>query len=450
MIKQLINKMEAEMFGDFIKNKTNYLFLYKSLLGAFYGVDPWINEDKVEFILKDVSQRERVLAKFFLLCESIEREKLSFVIGEKNTQFLIDCGYAYIDDDNKVIPDNYVLIPIENKLFVVNPPYKKFRNGKKVPDLYVGADSLKLINFFKGEKRESLLDLCSGSGIIGISLSDYVDKIDFVEIREDVIDVLKFNLLINRISEERVEVKKSDLYDKLGNKKYDYIVTNPPFIPTPKDNLLPICGDGGIDGMDIIRRILKDLTKYLKPDGRFYMVLEAIGDENKPFVVDLFKEKDIKGTVNVSLFNRQLIEEQARVSAIISKDMFDNLESVKELYDLWMNSFESFKATYVYPTLIEYILSDAVELNVYKNYEEMNRALSYKAKEEIEIEQLQKTMYRVITKSGSFIVDNEMLNFIGTGEVKFLNDLIKIDSSKYFEYLKNIRYLKDKGIIDIV
>lgn len=85
MIKQLINKFEAEIFGDFIKNKTNYLFLYKSLLGAFYGIDPWINEDKVEFILKDVSQKDRILANFFLLCESIEREKLSFAIGDKNT-----------------------------------------------------------------------------------------------------------------------------------------------------------------------------------------------------------------------------------------------------------------------------------------------------------------------------------------------------------------------------
>lgn len=449
MIKQSINKTCAETFGDFIKNKTNYLFVYKSLLGAFYGIDPWINEKKVEFILKNVSNKDSVLAKFFLLCESVEKEQLSLVIGDINTQFLIDSGYAYTDNDI-IIPDNYVLIPIKNKLLVVNPPYKKFRNGKKVPDLYVGADSLKLINYFKGEKRETLLDLCSGSGIIGIALSDYVNKIDFVEIREDVIDVLKFNLLINRISEERVEVKKSDLYEELANKKYNYIVTNPPFIPTPEDNLLPVCGDGGIDGMDIIRRILKDLTKYLKQDGRFYMVLEAIGDDNKPFVVDLFDDKNTKGIVNVSLFSRQLIEEQARVSAMVSKDMFDGSKNTKELYDLWMNSFEVLNATYVYPTLIEYIPSDDMEFNLYKNYEEMDRTLSYKAKEDIKIEQIQKTMYRIITKYSSFIADDEMLNLIGTGEVKSLNDLIRVDSSRYFEYLKNIRYLNDKGIIDII
>ena len=101
--------------------------------------------------------------------------------------------------------------------------------------------------------------------------------------------------------------------------------------------------------MDIIRRILKDLTKYLKQDGRFYMVLEAIGDDNKPFVVDLFDDKNTKGIVNVSLFSRQLIEEQARVSAMVSKDMFDGSKNTKELYDLWMNSFEVLNATYVYP-----------------------------------------------------------------------------------------------------
>ncbi len=240
------------------------------------------------------------------------------------------------------------------------------------------------------------------------------------------------------------------MYEELANKKYDYIVTNPPFIPTPEDNLLPVCGDGGIDGMDIIRRILKDLTKYLKQDGRFYMVLEAIGDDNKPFVVDLFDDKNTKGIVNVSLFSRQLIEEQARVSAMVSKDMFDGSKNTKELYDLWMNSFEVLNATYVYPTLIEYIPSDDMEFNLYKNYEEMDRTLSYKAKEDIKIEQIQKTMYRIITKYSSFIADDEMLNLIGTGEVKSLNDLIRVDSSRYFEYLKNIRYLNDKGIIDII
>ncbi len=80
----------------------------------------------------------------------------------------------------------------------------------------------------------------------------------------------------------------------------------------------------------------------------------------------------------------------------------------------------------------------------------MDRTLSYKAKEDIKIEQIQKTMYRIITKYSSFIADDEMLNLIGTGEVKSLNDLIRVDSSRYFEYLKNIRYLNDKGIIDII
>lgn len=131
MIKQSINKTCAETFGDFIKNKTNYLFVYKSLLGAFYGIDPWINEEKVEFILKNVSHKDYVLAKFFLLCESVEKEQLSLAIGDRNTQFLIDSGYAYTDNDI-IIPDNYVLIPINNKLLVVNPPYKKFRKRNTI------------------------------------------------------------------------------------------------------------------------------------------------------------------------------------------------------------------------------------------------------------------------------------------------------------------------------
>ena len=76
--------------------------------------------------------------------------------------------------------------------------------------------------------------------------------------------------------------------------------------------------------------------------------------------------------------------------------------------------------------------------------------MSYKISEKVEVEPVEKTMYRVITDVSSFIADNEMRELIGDGEVKTLNDLIKKDSSRYFEYLKNIKYLNDKGIIDIV
>ena len=154
---------------------------------------------------------------------------------------------------------------------------------------------------------------------------------------------------------------------------------------------------------------------------------------------------------NYILTTRQVIEEQAKVSAIISKDMFDSLEGTKELYDLWMKLFETLGATYVYPVLFEYILSDDdIKINIFRNYEDIDRTLSYKMREKTEIKPVEKTMYRVITDMRSFIADSEMRELIGDGEIKTLNDLIKKDSSRYFEYLESIRYLNNKGIIDIV
>ncbi len=450
MIKDRVDALKAARFGDFIKNKTNYIFMYKSLSGPFYGLEPWINENKVDFVLSGVSDIDKIMAKFFLFSENVEYEELKTCLGIEYINFLLDSGYAYIDG-KYIIPDNYVLIPIRNKLFVVNPPYRKFRNGKKVPDLYVGADSLKLINFVKTEKGLKILDLCSGVGIIGISLIDHVKKVDFIEIREDVIDVLKFNIAINNIPIEKVGIINSDIFNNMKEEKYDYIVTNPPFVPTPDGLRLPVCGAGGKDGLDIIRRILADVTKYMNINGRLYMVLEAIGDEKHPLIVDLFADKFNKGTINISLFNRQLIEEQARVSSLISSDMFGEKKNIEFMYEEWMKAFREIGATYVYPTLVEYIYkNNDLVLNIFKKYEDIDRTVKYRMKDGVKIEEVKQKMYRIITNDGKFSADDEMIGLIGDGNIVYLNDVIEKNTTKYFEYIKILDYLIRNSIIETI
>jgi ribosomal protein L3 glutamine methyltransferase len=123
---------------------------------------------------------------------------------------------------------------------------------------------------------ESVLDLCTGSGCLAIlaSLSFPNARIDAVDISKDALDVAARNIADYGI-EHRISLHKGDLFKPLGGNKYDLIISNPPYVDAEGMAGLPrecrfepkLAFDGGADGLDIVRRILKEAGKHLTPQG---------------------------------------------------------------------------------------------------------------------------------------------------------------------------------------
>lgn len=131
------------------------------------------------------------------------------------------------------------------------------------------------------KEDESLMvcDLCSGSGAIGISLAHYrkniqVDAIDYYDIPEKVTNI---NIIKNNL-QDRVRFMKSDLLMEplKSGKKYDFIVSNPPYIKEEEINTLMsdvkdyeprTALSGGDDGLVFYRRIVEESKKVLKKNG---------------------------------------------------------------------------------------------------------------------------------------------------------------------------------------
>lgn len=147
------------------------------------------------------------------------------------------------------------------------------------------------------KKDNSILDLCTGSGIIGITLAKNLlsDKITAVDISDTALKVSERNA-----KEQNVNIKyiKSNLFEKV-QEKFDIIVSNPPYIETETIKLLtedvknePILAlDGGVDGLDFYRRIAKDAKKYLKENGKLFF---EIGYNQKQSVSELLSNLDYK------------------------------------------------------------------------------------------------------------------------------------------------------------
>jgi ribosomal protein L3 glutamine methyltransferase len=95
-----------------------------------------------------------------------------------------------------------------------------------------------------------------------------------VDISKDALDVAARNVAEYDLG-ERVTLHRGDLFKPIGDSRYDLIVTNPPYVDARGMAALPrechaepkLAFDGGADGLDIIRRILKEAARHLTPQG---------------------------------------------------------------------------------------------------------------------------------------------------------------------------------------
>lgn len=123
---------------------------------------------------------------------------------------------------------------------------------------------------------ERVLDLCTGSGCIGIACAYAFAEaeVDLADISKDAIDVAHMNIEKHAMA-ERVHAIESDLFCNLKGKKYDLIVSNPPYVdaddlasmPEEYDHEPELALGSGPDGLDITRRILAEANDYLTDDG---------------------------------------------------------------------------------------------------------------------------------------------------------------------------------------
>lgn len=123
---------------------------------------------------------------------------------------------------------------------------------------------------------ESVVDICTGSGCLAIIAAGFFPnaEIDAVDLSPDALEVAKINVADHDL-EGRVELYQGDLFEPLGKKKYDLIITNPPYVDQEEMAVLPeeyqrepaMALDGGPDGLDIVRRILREAPRHLNPGG---------------------------------------------------------------------------------------------------------------------------------------------------------------------------------------
>lgn len=183
----------------------------------------------------------------------VERKPAAYLLNEAWLQ-----GFKFYVDERVIVPRSFIAELLHDGL----QPW--------VED----ADSV-----------SSVLDLCTGSGCLAILAAEAFPQatVDAVDLSADALAVAQRNVADYGL-QDRVRLVQSDLFNALGKRKYDLILSNPPYVPEAAMRRLPaeyrheptMALAGGEDGADLVARLIEQAPKHLKRNG---LLIVEVGGE---------------------------------------------------------------------------------------------------------------------------------------------------------------------------
>ncbi len=225
--------------------------------------------DKVALFLRANEEVDPETEKkyFDLIARRAERIPLQHITGTQE----------FMGNTFKVSPD--VLIPRQDTETLVEEAARTIQNTPK--------EKLTFMEKLRGVKEWEVLDLCCGSGAIGISLAKICSNI---KVTASDISSAAIKVATENADDLRAKIKfvEGDMFAPHAGKKFDMIVSNPPYIRTAMISILqeevkthePLGAlDGGRDGLEFYRIIVDQAADYLKPGG--FLMLEIGHDQGE-------------------------------------------------------------------------------------------------------------------------------------------------------------------------
>ena len=252
-----------------------------------YGSD-LLKENKIE----DYSIKVKILISF------ITGIKKDILINYEDVEILDNKLEIYIYNLNKIIEGVPIQYITKKQEFMGLDFFVDENVLIPQPDTEILVEEvLKISKLYN--KKINILDLCTGSGAIAVSLAKYIKDVNIIatDISENAIEIAEKNAIKNN-AENKIKFVVSDMFKNIEN-KFDIIVSNPPYIETKEIEKLskevknePIIAlDGGNDGIKYYKIIADNYNKFLNIGG--YLLLE-IGCNQGESVSKLFKNSEIK------------------------------------------------------------------------------------------------------------------------------------------------------------
>ncbi len=158
-----------------------------------------------------------------------------------------------------------------------------------------------MLNFPHGVRGKRVFEPFAGSGALGFTaLKAGAAEVEFLDINPRASEFQRENAALNQVAASRCTSITGDIAHFAPARRYDLIVANPPFVPTPPGVDGTITSNGGPEGNRFVDILLRRLDEFLEPGGRALICVFQLVADGRPLIVDLLARTVTKRSVEVT------------------------------------------------------------------------------------------------------------------------------------------------------
>ena len=275
-----------------------------------------ILRNNIEYLKKHNIENSTLKAK--ILLANVLNVKKEYLLINSNQELKEEDKIKYENCINKLIKGKPLQYITNKQEFMGLDFYVDENVLIPQPDTEILVE--RAIEIAETTQKNKILDMCTGSGCIAISLAKKINnaQIIAVDISNNALNVANKNAINNNV-ENKIKFINSDMFNNI-EEMFDIIVSNPPYIETETINKLEVevqnephlALDGGIDGLKFYKTIANNAFKYLNENG--YLLLE-IGYNQQNSVTQLLQDigkyknietvKDLGGNYRVVIARKE-------------------------------------------------------------------------------------------------------------------------------------------------
>ena len=206
------------------------------------------------------------LITLFLLCEPVPVDDLAAALDPLAPESLVRLGL--VERRGSLVAPRVRLVPFGDLVLACDRSSEGSQEA--APDYVAGvhAPSITLAKLAVRRRVEATLDLGTGLGVQALIAARHSTRVTAIDLNARALHFARFNALLNGVS--NIEFREGSYFEPVAGKRFDLVLSNPPYVISPESSLL--YRDGGLPGDAVSRGVVTEAPRYLR-DGGFAVIL---------------------------------------------------------------------------------------------------------------------------------------------------------------------------------
>lgn len=269
------------LLGKFLRGE-NFAQLYRQVSGGQL-IAPDIGRARAS--VATLPRRERFVLEFFALGIAHPTSALDDEC-QRLIESLVEACLATRDaTDGTVQTEGWVIIPALGGYLMCGVP-APYRSSSAIgASAYIGSDSLLLASAIAGSNDRRILDLGCGAGLQGLLAARDAKEAVLTDIDDLSLSLSALNAVLNETS-HAISIRRGSFYEPVSGEQFDTIVVLPPYVPSVEASGTSATVNGGRDGLEFIRPLLRQATDHLTDGGEFIAICQLLCNDTGPLLMN--------------------------------------------------------------------------------------------------------------------------------------------------------------------